>query len=106
MSKEKVAALIADTQKQLTHYLAELAAGRSFDMAGFENIVQKIQSEVAALKPQDAVEFKDNIAALMTMLNNLQNGLENKRDVVKNEIENINRQLTANQAYRNTDTQS
>lgn len=103
MSTEKVATLIADTQKELAHYLSELVAGRSFDMGGFENVIQKIQAEVAALKPQEAVTFKDSITQLMTMLGSLQKGLEEKRNLVKSEIENINRQLTANQAYRNTD---
>lgn len=103
MSTEKVAALIADTQKELAHYLDELAAGRSFEMAGFDEVVKKIQSEIATLNPLEAVKFKDSISQLMTMLDSLQTGLESKRTLVKNEIESINRQLTANKAYRNTD---
>lgn len=106
MSTEKVTALIADTQKELAHYLSDLSAGRSFEMAGFENVIQKIQAEIATLNPLEAVKFKDNIAQLMTMLNTLQTGLEEKRSIVKSEIESINRQLTANKAYRNTDTQN
>jgi septation ring formation regulator EzrA len=103
MSTEKVAALIADTQKELAHYLSELAAGRSFEMAGFDAVVQKIQAEIATLNPLDAIKFKDSITQLMTMLDSLQTGLQDKRTLVKSEIESINRQLTANKAYRNTD---
>ena len=104
MSTEKVASLIADTQKELAHYLSELAAGRSFEMAGFENVVQKIQGEIVTLNPLEAVKFKDSISQLMTMLDSLQTGLEGKRNIVKSEIESINRQLSANKAYRNTET--
>lgn len=103
MSKAEVKGLIDETQKQLAHYLNELAEGRSFDMGGFEQIALKIQKEITALSVQEMATFKDSLTKLMSMLDQLQAGLEAKRRSVKSEIEGLNKQLTANKAYRQTD---
>ena len=106
MSKAEVTALIEETGKQLAHYLQELEAGRSFDMAGFEKIALRIQQEVAALTPADAAGFGKDIASLMEMLDKLQGGLEGRRDSVRREIEGLNRQIDANKAYSKPETNS
>ena len=100
MSKAGVAALIEQTQKQLAHFLQELSAGRSFDMQGFEQIALRIQQEVAVLQPADAANFQKDIGALMDMLDELQQGLEGRRDSVRREIQGLNRQMDANKAYK------
>ena len=100
MSKVGVATLIEQTQKQLAQYLQELQAGRSFDMAGFEQVALRIHQEVAMLKPEEAANFEKDIAMLMDMLDELQQGLETRRDSVRREIEGLNRHIDANKAYR------
>ena len=104
MSKAEVTTLIEDTRRQLARYLEELAAGRSFDMNGFESIVRRIQQEIGALPPVEAAGFKKDIDLLMNMLDGLQHGLEEKRDSVRREIEGLNRQIEANKAYRKPDS--
>jgi hypothetical protein len=104
MSKAEVATLIEETKKQLAHYLEELEAGRPFDMKGFEQIALRIQKEIATLTPPDAKTFEQDIAALMQMLDALFDGLQQKRDTVRREIEGLNRQVDANKAYKKTDS--
>ena len=104
MSKAEVTTLIQETKKQLTHYLEELAAGRSFDMTGFDKIALSIQKEIATLTPTDAAVFQKDIATVMEMLDALFAGLEQKRDAVRKEIEGLSRQVDANKAYKRTDS--
>lgn len=97
--------LLEKTNRQLSFFLGELKSGRAFDMAGFDTLVAEIQQGVAALDMAKAREYESALQELVKQLDVLQAGLLEKRSTVKGEIESLNRQLSANMAYRKTDTQ-
>ena len=104
--KEEIMALIDDTEKKLSAFLMQMEAGQSFDMTGFEQLAVTIQQKIAELPKQDALGFREDVERLLKMLDKLAQGLEIKRASVRQEIESLNRQLSANQAYRKTDSTS
>ena len=100
LTPEQVQSMIGSAEQTIATFITAIRSGQEIQLEGFEKSVQRIHHSVLNLPPEAAQDFREPIQRLINQLGKLSAELITARDAVKEEIQQINTKMKAQEAYK------
>lgn len=96
----KAQQLLEQARTMLDEYYKTLEEGESPSLTEFDSVVRSLCEEVTLLPKNEAEKYKEPMSEIEQSLGNLAKLLEEKKEIIKEQIEGLDYNKKAQTAYR------
>jgi hypothetical protein len=99
MKQESAQAMMEAVEAKVVQFRADLAAGKSIDLKGFEERIHALCTLVTSLPPEESVSYEPRLREVSKALEEVSRGLARQYESVKRELVQIETKQKAQDAY-------